>query len=97
MHLLQVQQYFPRDGSRATPPHPASNFKWKDYCPKAFNKLRATFHIDPADYMLSICGAPCCRPWHTCCCVREVVQWYMADLSRTAQHLAWCRPRHALA
>jgi 1-phosphatidylinositol-4-phosphate 5-kinase len=61
MRLLQVQQYFPRDGSRATPPHPASNFKWKDYCPKAFNKLRATFHIDPADYMLSICGASCCR------------------------------------
>ncbi len=54
--FLQAQQYFPRDGSRATPPHPASNFKWKDYCPKAFNKLRATFHIDPADYMLSICG-----------------------------------------
>ena len=56
--FLQRKQFFPRDGSRETPPHPSGNFKWKDYCPAAFAKLRATFHIDPADYMLSICGAP---------------------------------------
>lgn len=56
--LAQAKQYFPRDGSRATPPHPTGNFKWKDYCPAAFSKLRSTFHIDPADYMLSICGSP---------------------------------------
>lgn len=51
------KQVFPREGSQKTPPHPSDSFKWKDYCPVGFAKLRRTFQIDPADYMLSICGA----------------------------------------
>ncbi|KAL3131311.1 hypothetical protein ABBQ38_000603 [Trebouxia sp. C0009 RCD-2024] len=52
----KVKQLFPRDGSKATPPHPSADFKWKDYCPTAFRQLREVFNIDPGDYMLSICG-----------------------------------------
>ncbi|KAL3135393.1 hypothetical protein ABBQ32_007577 [Trebouxia sp. C0010 RCD-2024] len=52
----KVKQLFPRDGSKATPPHPSADFKWKDYCPMAFRQLREVFNIDPGDYMLSICG-----------------------------------------
>ncbi|KAK9815279.1 hypothetical protein WJX72_000998 [[Myrmecia] bisecta] len=53
---LKVKQFFPRDGSKATPPHPSADFRWKDYCPMAFRKLREVFNIDAAEYMLSICG-----------------------------------------
>ena len=48
---------FPRIGSSATPPHPSGDFKWKDYCPTVFKRLRDVFNINPAQYMLSICGA----------------------------------------
>ncbi|PPD91305.1 hypothetical protein GOBAR_DD11749 [Gossypium barbadense] len=47
---------FPPEGSKHTPPHPSSEFKWKDYCPLVFRTLRKLFDIDAADYMLSICG-----------------------------------------
>ncbi|KAK9845785.1 hypothetical protein WJX81_002291 [Elliptochloris bilobata] len=47
---------FPRDGSAATPPHPGTDFLWKDYCPRAFRQLRRTFSIDAAQYLQSICG-----------------------------------------
>lgn len=55
--------YFPREGSNATPPHPASSFAFKDYMPVSFLNLRQIFGIDAADYMMSICGAhlPHCR------------------------------------
>ena len=53
---LQRRQYFPRDGSPNTPPHPSCDFGWKDYCPAAFRKLRDVFSIDRADFMTSICG-----------------------------------------
>ena len=59
--LQQVKQLFPRDGSKATPPHPSADFKWKDYCPMAFRQLREVFNIDPGDYMLSICGILYCH------------------------------------
>ncbi|DBA74772.1 TPA: hypothetical protein ACH3X2_009295 [Trebouxia sp. C0005] len=52
----KVKQLFPRDGSKATPPHPSADFKWKDYCPMAFRQLRKVFNIDAGDYMLSVCG-----------------------------------------
>ncbi len=45
-----------------TPPHPTADFKWKDYCPMAFRKLREVFNIDAGDYMLSVCGAAACMP-----------------------------------
>ena len=49
--------YFPREGSKETPPHPSGNFTFKDYMPMAFRKLRQIFAIDAGDYMMSICGA----------------------------------------
>ncbi|OIT22044.1 PREDICTED: phosphatidylinositol 4-phosphate 5-kinase 1-like [Nicotiana attenuata] len=47
---------FPPEGSKFTPPHQVLDFKWKDYCPMVFKKLRELFGIDPAEYMLAICG-----------------------------------------
>lgn len=72
--VAQVKQDFPRDGSAATPPHPGTDFLWKDYCPRAFRELRRTFSIDAAPYLQSICGARLpasaapCRPhmWRVC-------------------------------
>ncbi|KAF9599889.1 hypothetical protein IFM89_001835 [Coptis chinensis] len=47
---------FPPEGSKVTPPHQSGEFRWKDYCPMVFRHLRELFAIDPADYMLAICG-----------------------------------------
>ncbi|KAJ6774301.1 PHOSPHATIDYLINOSITOL-4-PHOSPHATE 5-KINASE [Salix purpurea] len=47
---------FPPEGSKITPPHQSSDFRWKDYCPVVFRHLRELFQVDPADYMLAICG-----------------------------------------
>ncbi|XP_051139452.1 phosphatidylinositol 4-phosphate 5-kinase 2-like [Andrographis paniculata] len=47
---------FPSEGSKITPPHQSMEFRWKDYCPVVFRHLRDLFQVDPADYMLAICG-----------------------------------------
>ncbi len=47
--------------SSTTPAHPSCDFKWKDYCPRVFRHLRSTFHIDDADYMLSLAGSQALR------------------------------------
>ncbi|KAL6984454.1 Phosphatidylinositol 4-phosphate 5-kinase 1 [Sarracenia purpurea var. burkii] len=47
---------FPPEGSKITPPHQSMEFRWKDYCPVVFRHLRELFQVDPADYMLAICG-----------------------------------------
>ncbi|KVH99445.1 MORN motif-containing protein [Cynara cardunculus var. scolymus] len=53
---------FPPEGSKLTPPHQSGEFRWKDYCPildgwlNDFRHLRELFQVDPADYMLAICG-----------------------------------------
>ncbi|KAI3460606.1 hypothetical protein Pfo_017269, partial [Paulownia fortunei] len=47
---------FPPEGSKLTPPHQSMEFRWKDYCPVVFRHLRELFQVDPADYMLAICG-----------------------------------------
>ncbi|XP_054814056.1 phosphatidylinositol 4-phosphate 5-kinase 6-like [Prosopis cineraria] len=52
----KVWTRFPPEGSKHTPPHPSCEFKWKDYCPVVFRALRKLFKVDPADYMISICG-----------------------------------------
>lgn len=40
-----------------TPPHSlAHTFKFKTYTPKVFANIRNFFGIDPASYMLSVCG-----------------------------------------
>ncbi|XP_027336794.1 phosphatidylinositol 4-phosphate 5-kinase 7-like isoform X1 [Abrus precatorius] len=52
----RIRMYFPRDGSKFTPPHCSINFYWKDYCPMVFRNLREMFKLDAAEYMMSICG-----------------------------------------
>ncbi|KAL6870668.1 hypothetical protein ACP4OV_014516 [Aristida adscensionis] len=52
----KVWTRFPPQGSKHTPPHQSCDFRWKDYCPLVFRTLRKLFDVDPADYMLSICG-----------------------------------------
>ncbi|KAK2652123.1 hypothetical protein Ddye_011979 [Dipteronia dyeriana] len=52
----KVWTKFPPEGSKHTPPHQSTEFKWKDYCPLVFRTLRKLFKVDPADYMISICG-----------------------------------------
>lgn len=49
MQLRQVTQYFPR-GEQNT------SFKWKDYCPSLFSRLRDAFGIDNKDYLMSLAG-----------------------------------------
>lgn len=34
----------------------SNDFKWKDYAPMVFRRLRESFGIDPADYLMSLCG-----------------------------------------
>eukprot|EP00951_Prasinocladus_malaysianus_P012017 scaffold89274_cov46-Prasinocladus_malaysianus.AAC.1 len=55
----KVKVDFPRSGSSTTPPHPSSDFSWKDYAPITFKNLRDIFEIDPSEYMLSLCGKHC--------------------------------------
>ncbi|XP_051124653.1 phosphatidylinositol 4-phosphate 5-kinase 6-like isoform X2 [Andrographis paniculata] len=57
----KVWTRFPTEGSKHTPPHPSCEFKWKDYCPSLFRTLRRLFKVDPADYMMSICGSDALR------------------------------------
>ncbi|KAG9141862.1 hypothetical protein Leryth_013983 [Lithospermum erythrorhizon] len=52
----RMRMYFPRNGSQFTPPHRSTDFYWKDYCPMVFRNLREMFKLNPADYMMSICG-----------------------------------------
>uniref|UniRef100_A0A1D1XHF3 1-phosphatidylinositol-4-phosphate 5-kinase n=1 Tax=Anthurium amnicola TaxID=1678845 RepID=A0A1D1XHF3_9ARAE len=52
----KVWTRFPPEGTKHTPPHQSCEFRWKDYCPVAFRTLRKLFKIDPADYLISICG-----------------------------------------
>ncbi|KAK8930704.1 Phosphatidylinositol 4-phosphate 5-kinase 2 [Platanthera zijinensis] len=46
---------FPNRGSKITPPHYSTEFKWKDYCPTVFRHLRQLFSVDPVDYVNEIC------------------------------------------
>ncbi|EEE58735.1 hypothetical protein OsJ_10218 [Oryza sativa Japonica Group] len=52
----KVWTRFPPEGSKFTPPHHSVDFRWKDYCPAVFRHLRKLFGVDPAEYMLAICG-----------------------------------------
>ncbi|KAG4200730.1 hypothetical protein ERO13_A05G232300v2 [Gossypium hirsutum] len=52
---------FPVEGSKLTPPHQSVEFRWKDYCPVVFRHLRDLFQVDPADYMVAICGSDALR------------------------------------
>ena len=48
----QVTQQFPRSGQ-------STSFKWKDYSPLIFHRLREAFGIDNRDYLLSLTGDKC--------------------------------------
>lgn len=52
-------QYFPSDTGVFGGDFPA--FKWKNYAPKTFHRLRELFGIDPADYLVSLTGGPALR------------------------------------
>lgn len=52
---------FPPEGSKITPPHQSVEFRWKDYCPMVFKRLRELFQVDSADYMLAICESDALR------------------------------------
>ena len=54
---VKINQSFPRSGSSTAPPHAAADFKWKDYSPVVFRKLRERFAMDAGEFMLSLCGA----------------------------------------
>ncbi|CAG9463849.1 unnamed protein product [Pedinophyceae sp. YPF-701] len=56
---------FPKRGSQVTPPHSGQDFKWKDYAPAVFQKLRECFDINPSDYLVSLCGAEALRELRT--------------------------------
>ncbi|XP_047941185.1 phosphatidylinositol 4-phosphate 5-kinase 6-like isoform X2 [Salvia hispanica] len=57
----KVWTKFPPEGTKHTPPHQSCEFKWKDYCPLVFRTLRKLFKVDPANYMMSICGSDALR------------------------------------
>ncbi|GBG71474.1 hypothetical protein CBR_g8891 [Chara braunii] len=60
-YRAMVCQWFPKEGSRSTPRHQSTDFKWKDYCPMVFRHLREMFGIDAGEYMLSLCGSDALR------------------------------------
>ncbi|CAH9058262.1 unnamed protein product [Cuscuta epithymum] len=47
---------FPPEGSKCTPAHHAPDFKWKDYCPVVFKRLRDLFGINSAEYVTALCS-----------------------------------------
>jgi 1-phosphatidylinositol-4-phosphate 5-kinase len=57
----KLKVFFPSCGSSTTPAHPCIDFKWKDYAPRVFRRLRAAAHIDEADYMISLGGSTALR------------------------------------
>jgi hypothetical protein len=57
----KLKVFFPSCGSSTTPAHPCIDFKWKDYAPHVFRRLRGAAHIDEADYMISLGGSTALR------------------------------------
>ncbi|KAI6220211.1 PIPK domain-containing protein [Aphelenchoides besseyi] len=49
---------FPTDGSLTTPSHAYGDFRFKTYAPLAFRYFREIFHIQPADFLHSLCTQP---------------------------------------
>ncbi|KAL9245524.1 hypothetical protein vseg_019168 [Gypsophila vaccaria] len=47
---------FPPEGSKLTPAHKSTEFRWKDYCPVVFMHLRDLFQVEAEEYMSAICG-----------------------------------------
>ncbi|XP_020619470.1 phosphatidylinositol 4-phosphate 5-kinase type-1 alpha-like isoform X2 [Orbicella faveolata] len=49
---------FPSEGSRETPSHRFSDFKFKTYSPVAFRYFRDLFVMNPAEFMMALCNEP---------------------------------------
>ncbi|KAJ7382233.1 Phosphatidylinositol 4-phosphate 5-kinase type-1 beta [Desmophyllum pertusum] len=49
---------FPSDGTRETPSHRFSDFKFKTYSPVAFRYFRDLFGMNPAEFMMALCNEP---------------------------------------
>jgi hypothetical protein len=55
--FVEVRDYlFPSRGSTYTPAHKMRDFKFRDYAPKVFRKLRNLFGVDSSDYIVSLTG-----------------------------------------
>ena len=57
----KVKVAFPNKGSAHTPPHSGADFKWADYAPTVFRRLRHLKGIHDSDYLVSICGEAALR------------------------------------
>ncbi len=51
-----IKLKFPGKGSAITPAHQMRDFKFKDYSPEVFRMIREKFNINPADYLMCVCG-----------------------------------------
>ncbi|XP_048580941.1 phosphatidylinositol 4-phosphate 5-kinase type-1 gamma isoform X2 [Nematostella vectensis] len=49
---------FPSEGTRETPSHKFSDFKFKSYAPVAFRFFRELFSMRPDDFMMALCNEP---------------------------------------
>lgn len=47
-----------KEGTKTTPAHHYSDFKFKSYAPVAFRYFRDLFGIRPEDFLLSFCSEP---------------------------------------
>jgi hypothetical protein len=53
----EIRDYaFPSEGSSTTPAHKMRDFKFRDYAPKVFRRLRHLFGVDSSDYLVSLTG-----------------------------------------
>jgi hypothetical protein len=50
----KVWTRFPPEGSKYTPPHNSSDFKWKDYCPKVFRLVITPITKDSSRQFMTI-------------------------------------------
>jgi hypothetical protein len=48
--------FYPRLGSENTPPHPSTEFHFKDVCPMVFRNLREKAGISVGEYVQWLCG-----------------------------------------
>jgi 1-phosphatidylinositol-4-phosphate 5-kinase len=46
--------FFPKKGTSKTPAHKARDFKFKDYQPQVFRRIREHFKIDAAEYTMTV-------------------------------------------
>lgn len=55
--MIETTNYV-KEGSKTTPAHHYSDFKFKSYAPVAFRYFRDLFGIKPEDFLVSFCSEP---------------------------------------